>query len=151
MTTDEKIVEIAGAVRLLAFHVDQIYRGPDEEVHAELMEVRDAMQKVQKACSVTATPHTYAIGPQTARGVPEPGDLIANGDCPICGSTITVEHGDDAEEIVFLAHSNQQGRDLAEQCLGLLREWRSTPFFETRQEWARWVENFGARVDAVIE
>lgn len=50
-------------------------------------------------------------GPQTARGIPEPGDLIVNGDCPICGSTITVEHGDEAGEIVFLAHSNQQGRD----------------------------------------
>ena len=51
-----------------------------------------------------------ATGPQTSRGISEPGDLIATGDCPICGSEITVELGDDPGEIVFLAHSNQQGR-----------------------------------------
>jgi len=42
----------------------------------------------------------------------EPGTAIATGNCPICGSDITVEHGDEPGEVVFLAHSNQKGRDL---------------------------------------
>jgi len=47
--------------------------------------------------------------------------------------------------------ADQCGSDLAKQALQLLREWRSTPFFDTREAWALWVEDFGARVDKVIK
>lgn len=137
------------AIRLLAYHVERLiqrsHHDAPENAAESLLEVRQLRDSLQPPSETPAT------GPQTARGIPEPGDLIANGDCPICGSTITVEHGDEPGEIAFLAHSNQQGRDLAEQALRLLREWRATPFFETREEWRRWVDDFGARVDKVLE
>ena len=43
-----------------------------------------------------------------------PGDFIAHGGCPICGSTITVEHGDEAGEIVFLASETAERTRLRE-------------------------------------
>jgi hypothetical protein len=43
----EKIGEVSDAVRLLAWHVDQLSK--NEEVSAEPREVRNAMQKAQEA------------------------------------------------------------------------------------------------------
>lgn len=33
----------------------------------------------------------------------------------------------------------------------LLMEWRSTPYFEIEGDWVRWVDTFGARVDAAVK
>ncbi len=54
MTNEKKIVELAGAIRLLAWHVARL--SSDSEVSAELAEVRNSMQKVAEACATTSTP-----------------------------------------------------------------------------------------------
>lgn len=46
MTEREAIIEVAGAVRLLAFHVEQLQQ--DSEGKAEIRDVRDDMASVQK-------------------------------------------------------------------------------------------------------
>jgi hypothetical protein len=33
----------------------------------------------------------------------------------------------------------------------LLREWRDTEFFESREAWRKWVDNFGLRVDEALD
>lgn len=64
MTTDEKIVEMAGAVRLLAWYVQRLSETAPPPARREwapdleMKEVRDSMQKLQEACHVVATPRT---------------------------------------------------------------------------------------------
>lgn len=81
----------------------------------------------------------------------EPGELIAEGDCPCCGAELRVEHGDDPDEIAFIGQETETIGGREHLAVELLKEWRSTPFFETREEWERWVRKFGARVDEVLQ
>lgn len=37
-----------------------------------------------------------------------------------------------------------------EKLASLLREWRAAKFFDTRERWLSWVEEFGPRVDAAL-
>lgn len=66
MNTDEKIAEMAGAIRLLAWHVQRLEEiadvSPARESWGaeELTEVRAAMQKVSEACPV-ACPTTRSL------------------------------------------------------------------------------------------
>lgn len=82
---------------------------------------------------------------------PEPGELIAEVNCPICGAGLTVEHGDDEGEIGVLASDSLTTPGTLAYAKILLKEWRNTPFFENREDWERWVADFGGRVDEVLK
>lgn len=58
----------------------------------------------------------------------------------------------DFELEVNAGRSAQHERLVArlEKLASLLREWRAAKFFDTRERWLSWVEEFGPRVDAAL-
>jgi hypothetical protein len=60
MKTDDKIVALARAIRLLAWHVDRLSK--DNETSAELREIRDSMQRLQRAPGFETDPATAPEG-----------------------------------------------------------------------------------------
>jgi|APFre7841882654_1041346.scaffolds.fasta_scaffold108173_2 hypothetical protein len=44
----------------------------------------------------------------------------------------------------------KSSRSERDEALALLREWRDTPFFETKDEWSAWVAGFRPRVEALL-
>lgn len=61
--------------------------------------------------------------------------------------TFYVEAKDDIGTL--LAHIDRLEAECA-RLRALLREWRTTPFFDKPSQWQKWVEDFGPRVDAAL-
>lgn len=50
----------------------------------------------------------------------------------------------------FAIVPKEENAERIKRAFELLAEWRRTPFFDSREAWERWVDDFGARVDRVL-
>jgi hypothetical protein len=64
--------------------------------------------------------------------------------------TTTVDLDEMRAEITRLQAREAKLREALDGATSLLKEWRETPFFSTPEEWERWVDEFGHRVDVFL-